>query len=67
MKILKMAKMLFERFVFCKLLTYVTSICNHKSVIRAYPRIAKIKYVVYEFFVKSHFKIGTMKIPKMLR
>ena len=38
MKILRMRKKIFQQPVFCKQVTYVTLICNHKSAIRSYFR-----------------------------
>ena len=41
MEILEIAKKLFQRPAICKLLNYVTLICNHKAVISPYSRKCK--------------------------
>ena len=47
MKILGIAKNLFQRSVFCKRLTYVTLICNQKAGISTYLENTRLKYLIY--------------------
>ena len=60
MKILKMAKKVFQWPVFCKWLTNISLISNHKVAISAYSKTAKIMYLIYLQFtyikqIEKHF------------